>query len=76
MIDFNRIVSLKMFNLLALFCHFPMWYPGSGVVLDLSIPDLCHLSYLRTGLDSILDFCHIFPIAFIRACNNRKFKNF
>ena len=22
-----------------------MWYPGSGVVLDLSIPDLCHLSY-------------------------------
>ena len=27
------------------FCHFPMLYPGSGVVLDLSIADLCHLSY-------------------------------
>ena len=22
-----------------------MWYPGSGVVLDLSFPDLCYLSY-------------------------------
>ena len=26
-------------------CHFPMLCPGSGVVLDLSIPDLCLLSY-------------------------------
>ena len=26
-------------------CHFPMWCPGSGVVLDLSIPDLCLLTY-------------------------------
>ena len=26
-------------------CHFPIWCPGSGVVLDLSIPDLCHLPY-------------------------------
>ena len=26
-------------------CHFPMWCPGSVVVLDLSIPDLCLLSY-------------------------------
>ena len=34
------------------FCHFPMWYPGSGVVIDLSIPDLCHLSYfvMRSAL--------------------------
>ena len=22
------------------FCHFPMWCPGSGVVLDVLIPDL------------------------------------
>ena len=21
-------------NVLLYFCHFPMWYPGSGVVLD------------------------------------------
>ena len=21
------------------------WYPGSGVVLNVSIPDLCHFSY-------------------------------
>ena len=25
--------------------HFRMWYTGSGVELDLSIPDLCPLSY-------------------------------
>ena len=28
-------------------CYFPMWYPGSGEVLDLSIPDRCPLSYLN-----------------------------
>ena len=28
-----------MFN--CVFVTFPMWYPGSAVVLDLSIPDLC-----------------------------------
>ena len=26
-------------------CYFPLWYPGSGVVLDLSFPDRCCLSY-------------------------------
>ena len=25
-------LSFVMFN--CVFCHFPMWYPGSGVVLD------------------------------------------
>ena len=24
-----------------------MWYPWSGVVLDLSIPDLCRISYFN-----------------------------
>ena len=24
-----------------------MWQPGSGVVLDVSIPDLCRLSYFE-----------------------------
>ena len=32
---------------LCVFCHFPMWYPGSGVVLDVSIPELCRLSYFK-----------------------------
>ena len=27
------------------FCYIPMWYPGSGVILDLLIPDLCCFSY-------------------------------
>ena len=31
--------SLVCYVLLC-FCHFPLWCPGSGVVLDLSIPDL------------------------------------
>ena len=25
--------------------YFPMWYPGSGVVLYCIVPDLCRLSY-------------------------------
>ena len=29
------------------FCYFPMWYPGSGMILDLSFPDLCRLSYFK-----------------------------
>ena len=29
-------------------CYFPIWYPGSGVVLDVSIPDLYPLSYFHT----------------------------
>ena len=28
------------------------WYPGSGVVLDLSIPDLCLLSYLHSTISN------------------------
>ena len=24
-----------------MFSQFPLWFPGSGVVLDLSIPDIC-----------------------------------
>ena len=37
----------KGLNSLLLFVmfHFPMWYPGSGVVRDVSIPDFCRLSY-------------------------------
>ena len=28
-------------------CYVPIWYPGSGVVLD-CIPDICPLSYFYT----------------------------
>ena len=28
------------------FCHFSMWCPGSGVMLDVSIPDICILTYV------------------------------
>ena len=27
-------------------CHFSMWYSGSGVVLDVSIPDFCPFHYI------------------------------
>ena len=38
------------------FCYFPMWYPGSGVVLIESIPDLCPISYFvrcKIGMRSV-----------------------
>ena len=37
-------LSVVMSIVSFLFSH---WYPVSGVVLDLSIPDLCPLSYLE-----------------------------
>ena len=35
-------------EVLLCFCQFPMWYPGSGVLLVL-IPDLCILTYSVTS---------------------------
>ena len=35
------------------FCHFPVWCPGSGVVLDCIIPDICLLTYF--DLDLVLE---------------------
>ena len=35
------LTSWLLFVMFNCVCHFPMWYPGSGVVLS---PDLCHLS--------------------------------
>ena len=32
-------------DVLLCYCHFPVWCPWSGVVLDISIPDLYILSY-------------------------------
>ena len=40
------LTSRLSFVMLNCFCHLPMWYPASGVVLDSYIPELCHLSYL------------------------------
>ena len=34
-----------------MFCHFPMWYPGSDLVLDCISSDLCHLSYFHSADD-------------------------
>ena len=34
-------------DVLLCFCHFLIWYPGSDVVFDLSIPDLCDLPYFQ-----------------------------
>ena len=31
-----------------------MWYPGSGVVFDVSIPDLCHLSYFQYRRSTVI----------------------
>ena len=35
------------------FCYFPMWYPGSCVVLDCIFPDICHLSYFNNSPENI-----------------------
>ena len=37
-----------------IFCFFPMWNPGSSLVLDLSFPDLCLLSYFKITVKKIL----------------------
>ena len=34
------LTSWLLFVMFNCFCHFHMWYPGSGVVFD-----LCHISY-------------------------------
>ena len=40
------LTSWLLLGMFILFFYFPMWYPGSGVVLDcVSFPDLCRLSY-------------------------------
>ena len=43
----KRLTSWLLFVMFNVFCHFPMWYHGSGVVLDFMNPDLCHLSYFK-----------------------------
>ena len=48
----GRTSWLSCFWYYFVFCHFSMWCPGSGVVLDLSIPDLCLLSYIDEQLDT------------------------
>ena len=43
------LTSWLLLVMFIVFCYFPMWYPGSGVVL-VSFPDLCRLSYFDTSL--------------------------
>ena len=38
------------------FVTFPFWYPGSGVVLDCTVPDLCTLTYFVFSSKSLLSF--------------------
>ena len=42
------------------FCYFPMWHPGSGVVLDCIIPDLCRLSYIYYGRNVVTTLVPLF----------------
>ena len=43
------VACWKRTDLLALlyvmFCHFPIWCPGSGIVFDFMVPDICLLPY-------------------------------
>ena len=43
----KRLTSWLLFRCFIVFCHFLMWYPGSGGYLNVSIPDLCFLSYFH-----------------------------
>ena len=45
--DLLALLSV-MCDVLLCFIYFTMWYHGSGVVLVVSIPDLCILSYFKT----------------------------
>ena len=40
------LTSWLLFVMFIVICYFAIWYPGTGVVLDLSVPDPCCLSYL------------------------------
>ena len=53
-----------------------MWYPGSGDVLIVSIPDLCHLSYFYKKREEVwfllciifAAFCSKFVLVYIMPC--------
>ena len=50
------------------------WYPGSGVVLDLSIPDLCTLTYLNgltLSIGSDLSVVLTLPPIYLSLSNSR-----
>ena len=41
----GSVVHGRVSDAFLLFCHFPRWYLGLGVVLDCVDPDLCLLPY-------------------------------
>ena len=43
------------------FCHFPMWYPGSGVVLDQFLIFVTFLSSMRQHAEQGFSFSHHAP---------------
>ena len=50
-----------------------MWYPGSGVVLDVSIPDLCLLTYFK-WVDVLL-LMNLRTVHLVAKYNNMGFSN-
>ena len=59
MLSENSVGLLYRFPILRFACsYFPMWYPGSGVVLDCTFPGLCHLSYFEeTNYSNVKHVC-------------------
>ena len=39
------LICWLLFVMFTCFCYFPIWYLGTGVILDCLIPDPCCLSY-------------------------------
>ena len=52
-----------VFSCFVLFCHFPIWYSGSGMVLDIAIPDICLHLYFDTDIMHML--IHVWAGSFI-----------
>ena len=62
-------LSFEMFKLC--FCHFSMWYPGSGVAFVVSIPDLCPLSYLGVpALQWLVTVQQVYPVTTYLSCES------
>ena len=50
----NGLTSWLLFVMFIVFYFFPMWYPGSGVVLDCIFSDICHLFTLSIDIAPLM----------------------
>ena len=50
------LTSWLLLVMFIVFCYFTMWYPGSCVVLIVSFPYLCLLSYFILNLNEHVKF--------------------